>query len=213
MDPRLIAEHFQLDETPSLAPRYNIAPTQRVPAIRVIVDDGRRRMEMLRWGLIPSWARDASIGNRLINARAETVHAKPSFREAYRSRRCLVVADGFYEWKKLGRLKQPYLIRLASGEPFGIGGLWERWRAPDGAPVESCTLITVPANKLVAELHDRMPVIIDPRDYDRWLDPASGGATLKEMLRPCPSDLLVATPVSSRVNDPNNDDPALVMPD
>ena len=156
----------------------------------------------MRWGLVPSWAKDVGIGSRMINARAEGIAAKPAFRAAFRQRRCLVPADGFYEWQKVAGGKQPMLIRLRSGDPFAFAGLWERWRGPDGE-VETGTIITTAPNAVTAPIHDRMPVILDPADYDRWLDPSQPDAAA--LLRPCPDDWLTAIPVSTRVNSPKND--------
>jgi putative SOS response-associated peptidase YedK len=217
--PEVLAEHFDLDEIPDLRPRYNIAPTQNVPAVRLIIEDGQRRqrrqrrLHLLRWGLIPSWAKDRSIGNRMINARSETAADKPSFCRALRRRRCLVVADGFYEWQRQGRARQPYLIRMRDRRPFGIAGLWEQWVSPDGEAIESCTLLTTTPNELVGQIHDRMPVILHPKDYDLWLDPQTQDpAALKDLLRPCPADVLEAFPVSTRVNSPALDDPGCIEP-
>ena len=208
-----LAEHFDLAETPQLAPRYNVAPAQEVAAVRVLVQGKGREVQMLHWGLIPSWAKDPKVGYRMINARCETVETKPSYRAAYRRRRCLVLADGFYEWQKQGRTKQPYLIRLAAGGPFGIAGLWERWKDPDGETVESCTLLTCEANELVAKIHDRMPVILHPDDHELWLDPEmQDPERLKPLLRPCPADMLELVPVSAWVNNPRNDDPRCLEP-
>ena len=208
-----LAEAFGVDALPNLAPRYNIAPTQDVVAIRH-ADDGRE-LTMLRWGLIPGWAKDPAIGARMINARAETVAEKPSFRAAFRQRRCLVAADGFYEWRKTAEApkapKQPYYIRLASGEPFAIAGLWERWRDPAGETVESCTLITTEANPELASIHHRMPVILAPADYDAWLEPhPASAAALHDLLRPYPGAEMVAFPIGRHVNNVRNDDPACI---
>jgi putative SOS response-associated peptidase YedK len=165
---------------------------------------------MARWGLVPYWAEDVKIGNRLINARAETIERTPAFREAYRRRRCLVPADGFFEWRKEGKTRQPLLIRRKDQAPFAFAGLWERWRQPDGQILRSCSIVTCPANALVAAVHDRMPVILDPGDFERWLDPeATDGRTL---LHPCPDDWLEAYEVSPRVNSPANDDPECITP-
>lgn len=208
-----LAEAFGVDALPNLAPRYNIAPTQDVVAIRH-ADDGRE-LTMLRWGLIPSWAKDPAIGARMINARAETVAEKPSFRAAFRQRRCLVVADGFYEWRKTADApkapKQPYYIRLASGDAFAIAGLWERWRDPAGETVESCTLITTEANRELAPIHHRMPVIVSPADYDAWLEPHPASAeALHALLRPYPGAEMTAFPIGRHVNNVRNDDPACI---
>ncbi|RME56459.1 MAG: SOS response-associated peptidase, partial [Deltaproteobacteria bacterium] len=166
-----IEAHFDFDEiAASWEPRYNIAPSQPVLAI-VQEEDGQRRLRTFRWGLIPAWAKDERIGNRLINARAESVGEKPSFRAAFRSRRCLILGNGFYEWKKAGTRKIPFLIQLASKEPFAMAGLWERWRAPDGEEVRSCTILTTDANEAIAPIHPRMPVILPRSAHGTWLDP------------------------------------------
>ena len=165
--PAVLAERFHLLWTPELEPHYNIAPSQTIPVVR---ETGQgREMALLRWGLIPSWAKEASIGMKLVNARGETLADKPAFRSAYRQRRCLIPADAFYEWKAIAGRKQPYCIRMRDGGPFGMAGLWERWKAPDGQTVESCAIVTVDANALIAELHERMPLILAPDDYDAWL--------------------------------------------
>ncbi len=166
---------------PNLRPRYNVAPTQQVPIVRRAQDDGEREVAQVRWGLIPFWAKDEKIGYKLINARAEGIDAKPSFREAFkRGRRCLIPADGFYEWWKGTKPKQPWRITLEDGGPFAFAGLWERWeKAPDGVPVESCTIITTAANALVAKLHDRMPVILPVDAYGPWLGEAGRGVKLE----------------------------------
>lgn len=191
-------------------PRYNIAPTQSVLALRS--QDGSTRPAWLRWGLVPSWAKDPAIGNRMINARAETVAQKPSFRTAYRQRRCLVLADGFYEWMKVGRAKVPMRIRFADDRPFTIAGLWERW-APDGAePLETCTLITTAARPDLEEIHPRMPVILDPADRERWLDPEAESRDLEGLLKPYPGQGLEGYAVSTLVNSPANDVPDCLVP-
>lgn len=208
--PKAIQEHFALDKAPDLGPRYNIAPTQQVAAIRRPDPTSPRELVRLRWGLVPSWADDLSIGNRLINARAETVAGKPSFRSAFRSRRCLVVADGFYEWQRQGKNKQPFYFCLRDGKPFAFAGLWERWSRDDQV-VESCTLITTEANERVQAVHDRMPVILPAIAYDAWLDPsATRPLELTHLLRPYPAGELVAHAVGARVNSPYNDDPTCI---
>jgi putative SOS response-associated peptidase YedK len=198
---------FQLDEMPLFEPRYNIAPTQQVPIVR-LGDSSKSKLITARWGLIPSWAKDAKIGNKLINARGETVAEKPSFRSAFRKRRCLVPADGFYEWKKLDGGKQPHFIHLRDEEPFAFAGLWEHWTNPnDGEVIESCTIVTTEANSLMRTLHDRMPVILPAQDYERWLDPATQDVeALKALLRPYPSEDMTAYPVSTYVNNPRHED-------
>ena len=208
-----LAEVFGLLDVPALGPRYNIAPTQHVPVVRVLERSPQRLLHLLRWGLIPHWAEDPSMGSRMINARCETVDTKPAFREAFRQRRCLPLSDGFFEWKRLGSRKQPYYIRRGDGQPFAFAGLWERWQGPDDIPVDSYTILTTKPNDLVRPLHDRMPVILCPEDYDLWLDPKEQDAKrLKAFLRPCASAELVADPVGTRVNNPANDDPACVVP-
>lgn len=198
--------------------RYNIAPSQAVTVVRAGPDGSTREAVMVRWGLIHSWAKDPTIGNRMINARAESLADKPSFRAAFRRRRCLVPADGFYEWQKLNGAKQPFCIARADGAPFAFAGLWERWDgAGEGAatapPVESCTIVTTDANERVAPIHDRMPVILDPADYSLWLDPkVADRPILEALLRPCPSDDLAVWPVSTHVNSPAHDDPDCLEP-
>jgi putative SOS response-associated peptidase YedK len=205
----IVAETFGLDEVPTLRPRYNIAPTQKVAVVRR--EGSRRRLAELRWGLIPSWAKDPAIGNKLINARAETLAEKPAFRSAFRARRCLVVADGFYEWAKAAGRKQPWYFHLRDARPFGLAGLWERWPGEGGEPLETCTIITTAANELLAPVHDRMPVILEPGAFDAWLDPGSGKG-LVELLRPLPAEAMAAYPVSLLVNSPGNDTPACIAP-
>lgn len=210
-----IAAAFGVNRTlPPLVARYNIAPTQMIPIIRA--EDGGRALAMVRWGLVPFWAEDPSIGNRLINARAETAASKPAFRAAFERRRCLVPADGFYEWKKIApKAKQPILIRPADHGPMAMAGLWERWRPKngEGEPIESCTILTCGPNELIADIHDRMPVILEPHEYDRWLDPeATDAAGLAELLDPYPAELLEAYPVSRRINSPGHEGPECAAP-
>lgn len=194
-----------------LSPRYNIAPSQ---SVAVIANNDPGRIAFFRWGLVPSWAQDPTIGSRMINARAETLAQKPAFRAAYRSRRCLVLADGFYEWRKEGGRKQPFYVRLRSGKPFAFAGLWESWRSPQEETLLSCAIVTTNANELVAPIHDRMPVILDPAAYDLWLDPAPRSPfDLQKWLRPYPAQEMIAYPVSPRVNNPDNEGPELVEGD
>ena len=207
-----LAEAFDLDEIPDLLPRYNIAPTQLVAAIRRD-DAGRRRLARLRWGLVPFWAKDLKIGNQLINARSETIAEKPAFRSAFKKRRCIVPVDGFYEWKKLPKTKQPYLIGRRDKRPFAIAGLWESWTSPEGEVVETCTLLTTESNELIRELHNRMPVILVPRDIDVWLDPARSPEDLKQLLSPAPAAEMAMVAVSQRVNSPRVDDADLWDPE
>jgi putative SOS response-associated peptidase YedK len=200
-----LAEEFGIVGTlPEVQPRYNVAPTQEVAA--VLTEDDERHLEMLRWGLIPSWADDPAIGNRMINARAETVSEKPSFRKAFKERRCLIPADGFYEWQKTGSGKQPYYIRMEDGSPFAFAGLWEIW-GRYGEEIRSCTILTTDANELVGEVHPRMPVILPPEDYGPWLGPDIQEAEpLLDLLRPYPDEAMEAYQVSRLVNSPSNDD-------
>ena len=217
-----LREIFLFEESPNLAPRYNIAPTQEVPAVRLGPEDGSRHLVALRWGLIPSWAKEASIGSRMINARAESVAEKPAFRTAFRQRRCLIPADGFYEWQARpsgapsgprSSLKQPYHIARAGGGPFAFAGLWERWAdGGSGETVESFTIVTTAANRRLEAIHHRMPVILAPDDHAVWLDPASGIDALQVLLRPAPEAAFAATPVSTRVNAVRNDDSSLTEP-
>lgn len=203
---------FELDGAPQTGARYNIAPTQPVLAVRTNPHGGAREATYLNWGLVPFWAKDPKIGSRMINARSETAAEKPSFRAAYKYRRCIVPADGFYEWKKEQGGKQPYLIGLASGGVFGIAGLWEHWEQ-DGSVIESCTLLTTDANVFMAPLHHRMPVILDRQDYDEWLDASVQKAdTLLHLMRPYEGGEMEAVAVNRMVNNPRNDEPGCVEP-
>ena len=195
-----------------LQPRYNIAPSQPVA---VVPNDGKNRLDYYLWGLIPAWAKDPSIGDRMINARAETLAEKPSFRTPFKRRRCLVLADGFYEWRQEGKgqPKTPMYIRLESGEPFAFAGLWDQWNAPDGSTILSCTIITTEPNNLVERIHNRMPVILPAQAYDAWLEPSEGNpAELSQWLRPYPAAEMMAYPVSRQVNSPGNESPDLITP-
>lgn len=199
--------------------RFNVAPSQQVAAVRVFSDDGPRELVSLRWGLIPHWAKEAKSEYSTINARAETVAEKPTFRTAFRRRRCLIPADGFFEWMPLpgGKGKQPWYVTMQDGEPFAFAGLWDRWEPTEGRegePVESCTIIVTDANALMRRIHDRMPVILDPADYDAWLDPqAHSPARLAELLQPFDADKMTMRPVSRHVNSPKYDDPACIEPE
>lgn len=193
-----------------LARQYNIAPTQQVAAVRSR-HGGGREFVLLRWGLIPYWAKDPSMGARMINARSETAPWKPAFRDPFRRRRCIVPASGFYEWQKQGRARQPYHVRLRERNLMAIAALWDRWEGTGGEPIESCVLLTTEANDLIAPLHDRMPAILSPENYDRWLSPLEDDpAVLLPFLAPCPSERMIARPVSRRVNDPSVDDPGVL---
>jgi putative SOS response-associated peptidase YedK len=207
-----LAAQFNLATVPTWTPRYNIAPRQEVLVILQSCPQASREARLHRWGLVPSWAKDPTIGNRLINARAETVASRPAFRLAFKERRCLVLADGFYEWHTEGARKQPYHIRLRDGRPFAFAGLWEHWEGEEAA-IDSCTLLTTTPNEVMRPLHDRMPVILSAAEYDQWLD--SRGQDVKPLqaiLCPYPGDDLIAYPVSTRVNNPAHDSPECVTP-
>jgi putative SOS response-associated peptidase YedK len=206
--PEVIAQRFKLLWVPEFSPHYNIAPTQMIPVVRAT--ERGRELALFRWGLIPFWAKDSHIGVKLINARAESLADKPAFRDAYRRRHCLIPADAFYEWKPIAGRRQPYCIRMAERGPFAMAGLWEHWVDPSGQAVESCTIITTDANALVAELHDRMPAILAPGDFATWLD--AGHASVRELLKPFPSEQLVSYPVALRVNNAKNDDAECIAP-
>jgi len=194
------------------APRFNIAPSQPVLAIP---NDGKNTADFFTWGLIPMWAKDPSIGNRLINARGETVAEKPSFRGSFKHKRCLILADGFYEWKTVGnrKTKTPYFIYMKDRKPFALAGLWDSWESSDGSSIKTCAIITTSPNELMRSLHDRMPVILHPRDYARWLDIShQTPENLLPLIKPYPIDNMTAHAVSTLVNKPANDTPELVVP-
>ena len=203
-----IAEVFQVAEVSLLTPRYNIAPTQSVGTVLQTSQHNDRQFRLLHWGLIPSWAKDLKMGAKLINARAETVAEKPAFRSAFRQRRCLVLADGFYEWQQQEpkKPKQPFYFRLSNGQPFAFAGLWEHWENGNGEEIDSCTLLTTEPNELMKSIHNRMPVILDPKHYDLWLDPeVKKSELLQPLLHPYPAEEMTAYPVSTAVNKPSND--------
>jgi putative SOS response-associated peptidase YedK len=205
---QLIQEYFDTADEVDWEPRYNIAPSQSVPVIRQDPAKPERRFSLARWGLIPYWAKDLSIGYRLINARSEIVTGKPAFREAFERRRCLIPADGFYEWQRAENAKQPFHFGLQDDSLFAFAGLWDRWRDPSGQVVESCSILTTTPNSLLADVHDRMPVILSPEHYDLWLDPEFRRAeALQAILRPFNATLMRRYPVSTRVNFVKNDDP------
>jgi putative SOS response-associated peptidase YedK len=194
------------------APSYNVAPSQRVLAARA-KPDGGRELAALKWGLLPAWSREPKTPYSTINARAETVAEKPFFRSAFRHRRCLIAADGFYEWRKASGHKQPYFVSLAGHEPFAFAGLWEHWQGGEGQVIESCAIIVTEANALMRSIHDRMPVILAPGDYELWLDPAvHDPRALEPLLRPFPAERMRAYPVSAAVNSPRNQGPELLEP-
>lgn len=206
-----IASAFDLTPIPQLEPRYNIAPTQLIPAVLSVPEQSKKQLQMLRWGLIPSWAKDPAIGAKLINARSETVSEKPSFKAAFKRRRCLIIADGFYEWQRQEGKKQPYYFRLQSGQLFAFAGLWEHWKSPEEQTTNSCTILTTEANDLLRPIHDRMPVIIEEKDYDLWLNPeVQKSELLQPLLHPYQANLMTSYAVSTKVNNPKNNNPECV---
>ncbi len=216
----VLMETFRIGTAPDISPRYNVAPTQSVLAVRELAEKRRQReFTMMAWGLVPSWVKEPTMGSRLINARAESIAQKPSFCAAVRKRRCLIVADGYFEWKKLGARKQPYWIRLADERPFAMAGLWEAWYGPAGeesagasSPLLSCTIVTTEANRATADIHDRMPVILLDQDWDAWLDPQQHDPNLVEhLLKPLDDVEMRIDAVSTRVNSPRNDDRDCVL--
>ena len=213
VDPAELQERFEnYTFPPRFAPRFNVAPTQPVLAIP---NDGENTADFFVWGLIPMWAKDPSIGSRLINARGETLAEKPTFRGGLKYKRCLILADGFYEWKSAGasKTKTPYFIHMKDRKPFAFAGLWDSWNSPDGSLIKTCTIITTEPNELVSIIHNRMPVILHPRDYDKWLDISPQPPdNLKPLIKPFPAEERTASPVSTLVNKPGNDAPELVVP-
>jgi putative SOS response-associated peptidase YedK len=206
---KTLAKEFQVEEMPELEPRYNIAPTQDILSIRQS-EDGREAA-MLKWGLVPSWAKDSSMGAKLINARSETVSEKPSFREAFKKRRCIIPADGFYEWARSERRKQPFFFRMQDEHLFGFAGLWEQWKGEGDQVINSCTILTTEANELLQPVHDRMPVILHPDDYELWLDADMRQLEfVKELLRPFPGAEMISYPVSPSINSPLNQGAQLI---
>jgi putative SOS response-associated peptidase YedK len=218
-DKQRIAEAFETGEADDfafqLAPSYNVAPQSTQPVVRLNWKTGKRELALMRWGLIPYWAKDAKIGLSTINARAETIATNPAFREAVKRRRCLVPADAFYEWQETGtKSKQPYAIGLKDGALFAFAGLWERWRdTATGKPLETYTIITTEPNELLAPLHNRMPVILPPKDYQRWLTPGNPAQLPMDLLRPFSSDAMTAWKVDGRVGNAKNDDAQLIAPE
>jgi putative SOS response-associated peptidase YedK len=208
-DPKRLAKEFKVAEVPGVEPRYNIAPTQDI--LGVVESADAREMKFYKWGLVPSWAKDKSMGARLINARSETVQEKPSFREAFKQRRCIIPADGFYEWRRTGGKKQPYFFRMEDERPFGFAGLWERWEGLGGEVIHSCTILTTGANEVLRPVHDRMPVILHPEEYSLWLEAdARERESLVELLRPYPAEEMVGYPVSASINSPRNQGAELI---
>lgn len=210
--PDLLLELLGLREAALDAPSYNIAPTQKVAVIR-LDQAGEKRLDYLQWGLIPSWAKESSIGSKMINARSETVAEKPAFRQALRQRRCIVPASGFYEWKQEGKRKHPLYISLGDSTLMAFAGLWDAWRAPDGGIIESCTILTTAANEMIEPFHQRMPVILHPDQHDAWLDPKlAEPAKLADLFRPYPAQQMQMWPVSPLVNSVKNNSRELLQP-
>lgn len=208
-DSKRIAKEFKVAEVPAVEARYNIAPTQDVLAV-LEREDGREAT-FFKWGLVPSWAKDTSMGARLINARSETVAEKPAFRQAFKQRRCIIPADGFYEWVRTEARKQPFFFRMRDESPFGFAGLWERWEGEDGQVINSCAILTTEANEVLRPVHDRMPVILHPDDYELWLGGNAREIDLvQELLRPYPAEEMVGYPVGVFVNSPRNQGAGLV---
>jgi len=205
---QLLEEHFAADPwKDAWEPRYNIAPTQLVPVIRQDPKQPIRHLSLVRWGLIPSWAKDASGAAKMINARSETAIEKPAFRDALRSRRCLIPADGFYEWQRSGKTKQPFCFEVNEGQLFAFAGIWERWHDPNGSTLETCSILTTTPNDVAATVHDRMLVIVEPDAYDLWLDPGVKDArVVSDMLRPYDARQMRCYPVSTQINRAANDD-------
>jgi putative SOS response-associated peptidase YedK len=205
---QIVEEYFdcRLDE-PDWAPRYNIAPTQPVPVIRQHAKEPVRKLSLMKWGLVPSWAKDPSVGSSMINARSETASVKPAFRDALKFRRCLIPADGFYEWKRDGKTKQPFCFEVNQGQLFAFAGLWDRWKDPSGGWIKTCSILTTTPNTVTSAVHDRMPVILEPESYDLWLDPGmNDGGTASELLKPYDARLMRCYLVSTRINHVANDD-------
>ncbi|ARV59132.1 hypothetical protein BZZ01_11215 [Nostocales cyanobacterium HT-58-2] len=208
-----LCQTFHVEKAPDQELQYNIAPTQMVTAVVCHQQTKQREFQKLRWGLIPSWSKDPAMGSKLINARAETVAEKPAFRSAFKHRRCLVVADGFYEWQQQEGKKQPYYFRLGEGKPFGFAGLWEQWRSPQGEEITSCTILTTQANTLLQPVHERMPVILQEQDYDLWLDPqVQTPESLQQLLHPYPSEAMTSYLVSKVVNNSKHNSPDCIKP-
>jgi len=199
---QILEEHFDsVSELEEWNPRYNIAPTQPVPVIRQNPKESIRELSLCQWGLVPRWAKDPSAAAKMINARSETASTKPAFSDTLKYRRCLVLADGYYEWEKTGKVKQPYCFEINDGELFAFAGIWDRWRDASGKPLETCSILTTISNAVASAVHDRMPVILNPDSYDLWLDPGMKDiATVSELLSPCDARLMRCYAVSTRVN-------------
>ena len=204
----MVEEYFaSVSSEEDWSPRYNIAPTQPVPIVRQNPKEPVRELSLVRWGLIPNWARDPTVASQMINTRSETAGTKRAFRDALKFRRCLIPADGFYEWQKTGKAKQPYCFEVGDGELFGFAGIWDRWKDPTGNSLETFSILTTTPNSVTSPMHDRMPVVLDPDSYDLWLDPGMRDvAAASEMLKPYDARLMRCYPISTRINHVANDD-------
>jgi putative SOS response-associated peptidase YedK len=211
---QIIEEHFDaVSGEDDWSPRYNIAPTQPVPVIRQNPKEPVRQLSMMKWGLIPSWAKDTSGAAGMINTRSETAGTKPAFRDALKSRRCLIPADGFYEWKRDGKTKRPFCFEVDQGQLFAFAGLWDRWKGPTGNWIKTCSILTTIPNAVTTPIHDRMPVILDPDNYELWLDPGMTKVeAVSDLLKPCEARLLRCYPVNTRINHVANDDEECCQP-
>jgi putative SOS response-associated peptidase YedK len=210
---QLVEEYFDTTGEDDWSPRYNITPTQPIPVIRQHPKEPVRQLSLMKWGLIPSWAKDASGAAGMINARSETAGIKPAFRDALRLRRCLIPADGFYEWKRDGKTKQPFCFEVNDGMLFAFAGVWDRWKDPNCNWLKTCSILTTTPNAVTSAIHDRMPVILDPDNYDLWLDPGMTKVeAVSDLLKPCDARLMRCYPVSTRINHVANDDPECSSP-
>ena len=207
--PEALRALYGYEEQPNFPPRYNVSPTQPIAIVRLI--DGKRHFALVRWGLLPSWVKDPKAFTLLINARGESIAEKPAFRAAMKRRRCLIPADGFYEWKPVGSRKQPYYVHAKAGTPLAFAGVWETWTGPNGEEMETAAIVTTTANRTLAPIHNRMPVILAPEQFELWLDNANvEPSAATALIKPAPDDLLEAYPVTTDVNRPANDNPKLV---
>lgn len=211
----VLADWFgvELEDMPWFAPSYNVAPQSTQPVVRLDQDTGKPEFALMRWGLVPYWAKDPKVGYTTINARSEEVEKKPLYRDALKKRRCLVPADAFYEWQKLGgNAKKPFAFGLKNDEPYAFAGLWERWKPKEGEPLETFTILTTDPNELAEQVHDRMPVILEPKDYTRWMEPGDPARPPIDLLRPLPAEKMRSWPVNERVGNTKNDDAGLLNP-
>jgi len=211
----VLADWFgvELEDMPWFAPSYNVAPQSTQPVVRLNHDTGKPEFALMRWGLVPYWAKDPKVGYTTINARSEEVATKPLYRDAVKKRRCLVPADAFYEWQKHGgKAKKPFAFGLQSREPYAFAGLWERWKPKEGDPLETFTILTTDPNELAEQVHDRMPVILEPKDYERWMEPGDPARPPIDLLRPLPAEKMRSWPVNERVGNTKNDEAELLNP-